>query len=64
MANVKLKTSKGCHKVVDLAVRRGLARFKVTLDTQSGEKGQHHLGNCGSSHLGLFGFDVHGKKAL
>src|SRR5258707_3696921 len=61
---VRLETSKGYHKVFDLAVRRGFAGFEVALNAQSGEEGQHHLGNCGSSHLGLFGFYVHGKQAL
>jgi hypothetical protein len=35
---VRLGTSKGCHKVFDLAVRRGFAGFKVTLDAQSGRR--------------------------
>src|SRR5580692_8031963 len=61
---VRLETSKGCHKVFDLAGRRGFAGFKVTLDAQSGEEGQHHFGNCRRSHLGFFCLDIHGEKAL
>src|SRR5579859_6199596 len=60
----RLETAKGCHKVVDLAGRRRLPGFEVALNAQSGEEGEHHLGNCRSSHLGLFGLDVHRKKAL
>ena len=62
--DVRLETAKGCHKVFDLAVRRGFAGFKVTLNAQSGEEGKHHLGNCRSSHLRLLRLDVHGKKTL
>src|SRR5580692_10890808 len=61
---VRLETSKGCHKVFDLAGRRGFAGFKVTFNAQSGEEGQHHLGNCRSSYPGLFCLDIHGEKAL
>jgi hypothetical protein len=61
---VRLEASKGCHKIIDLAGRRVFTGFEVALNAQSGEEGQHHLGNCGRSHLGLFGFDVHGEKAL
>src|SRR5580692_2348504 len=60
----RLETAKGCHEIIDIAGRRRLTGFEVALNAQSGEEGEHHLGNCGSSHLGLFGFDVHGKKAL
>src|SRR6266516_8035891 len=62
--DVRLETSKGCHKVFDLAVRRGFAGFKVTLNAQSGEEGQHHLRNCGRSHPGFLGLDIHGEKTL
>lgn len=62
--DVRLETSQGCHKVFDLAVRRGFAGFKVTLNAQSGEERQHQLGNCGSGHRGLFRLDVRGDKAL
>src|ERR1700758_3560531 len=61
---LRLETAKGCHKVFDLAGRRGFAGFKVTLNAQSGEEGQHHLRNCGGSHFRLFRLDVHGEKAL
>src|SRR5258708_39671422 len=60
----QLETSKGRHKVIDIAGRRRLTGFEVALNAQSGEEGQHHLRNCRSSHLGLFGLDVHGEKAL
>ena len=59
-----LEAAKGCHKVLDLAARRGFAGFKVALNAQSGEEGQHHLGNRGGSHPGLFGLDVHGEEVL
>ena len=32
IAKVRLETSKGCHKVVDLAGRRGFAGFEVALN--------------------------------
>jgi hypothetical protein len=28
------------------------------------KKDKHHLRNCGRSHPGLFGLDIHGEKAL
>jgi hypothetical protein len=43
---VRLETAKGRHKVYDLAGGRGFAGFKVALNAQSGEEGQHHLRNC------------------
>src|ERR1700729_3993854 len=62
--DARLETAKGCHKVLDLAGRRGLAGFEVTFNAQSGEEGEHHLGNCRSSHLWPFRLYVHGKKTL
>jgi hypothetical protein len=60
---VRLETAKGCHKVFDLAGRRGFAGFEVALDAQSGEERQHHLRDCGRSYLRPLGLDVHGEKA-
>ena len=44
--DAQLETAKGCHKVFDVTVRRGFAGFKVALNAQSGEVGQHHFRNC------------------
>jgi hypothetical protein len=37
------EAAKNFHKTPNLAGRRGLAGFKITLNAQSGEEGQHHL---------------------
>src|ERR1700739_165709 len=60
----RLETAKGCHKVFDLAGRRGFTGFEVALNAQSGEEGQHHLRNRRGSHFRFFRLDVHGEKAL
>src|SRR5260370_1449913 len=58
------EAAKDFHKTPNLAGRRGLCGFKITLNAQSGEEGQHHLRNQAGIHPGFLCRDIHGEKAL